>query len=93
VTIGSGEPGAGPPYTLYAIAGAALGGLSLAGGRGGMLGAAAGGFIFFLTQNILTALNISVFALQIATGVVVLAAVGLNSLGSYIGRRQAMSTA
>ncbi|MCW2952395.1 MAG: transporter permease [Conexibacter sp.] len=86
VGLGSGDPGAGPPYTLYAIAGAALGGLSLAGGRGGLLGAAAGGFIFFLTQNLLTAIHLSVFALQIASGVVVLVAVGLNSAGSYIGR-------
>jgi ribose transport system permease protein len=93
VTLGSGDPGAGPPFTLYAIAGAALGGLSLAGGRGGILGAAAGGFIFFLTQNLLTAVNISVFALQIATGIVVLVAVGLNSVGSYIGRRHATSAA
>ncbi|MEA2278517.1 MAG: ribose transport system permease protein [Solirubrobacteraceae bacterium] len=93
VTLGSGDPGAGPPFTLYAIAGAALGGLSLGGGRGGILGAAAGGFIFFLTQNLLTAVNISVFALQIATGIVVLVAVGLNSVGSYIGRRQAASAA
>jgi ribose transport system permease protein len=88
-SIGSGDAGAGTPYTLFSLAGAALGGVSLAGGRGGMLGAALGGFIFFLTQNLLTAMNVSVFALDIATGMVVLVAVGLNSVGSYIERRRA----
>ncbi len=40
--IGSADPNVGPNYTLLAISSAALGGVSLAGGRGGLLGAAIG---------------------------------------------------
>lgn len=89
VSLNSGDPDSGPAYTLYAIAGAALGGLSLAGGRGGMFGAAAGGSIFFLTQNLLTLVHLSVYALRIASGIIILVAVGLNSVGQYLGRRRA----
>ena len=41
--IAAADPEIGPSLTLTAIAGAALGGTSLAGGRGGVLGALAGG--------------------------------------------------
>ena len=40
--IGSADANIGPTYTLIAISAVALGGVSLAGGRGGLLGAAIG---------------------------------------------------
>src|SRR5690606_14439735 len=40
--IGSADPSIGPTYTLIAISAVALGGVSLAGGRGGLIGAAIG---------------------------------------------------
>ena len=40
-------------YTLPAIAAVALGGTSLAGGRGGLIGALLGAFAIYLLQNLL----------------------------------------
>lgn len=77
--LGSGDPTVGPPYTLTAIAGAALGGVSLAGGRGGLFGAMLGAIAIFLLQNILTFLNVTSFVLQMAYGFVLVVAVVLNS--------------
>lgn len=78
VSLGSGDPTAATPYTLIGIAGAVLGGVSLSGGRGGLLGAAAGGAVLFLVQNLLSLAHVSAFYAQIAYGVILLAALALN---------------
>ena len=78
-TLGSGDSTVGPPYTVTSIAAVALGGVSLSGGRGGLLGAAAGGAIIFLIQNLLTLANVSVFELDIANGIMLILALALNS--------------
>lgn len=77
--IGSGDPNIGPGYTLIAIAAAALGGVSLAGGVGGLTAAFIGAADIFLLQNVLTSFNVSTFMLQAAYGVVLVLAVCLNS--------------
>ncbi|MBS1882192.1 MAG: ABC transporter permease [Actinobacteria bacterium] len=79
----SGDPTIGPPYTLISLTGAALGGVTLAGGRGGLLGAAAGGAILFLVQNTLGLLHVSTFYTQIAYGAVLLAALAVNGLADH----------
>lgn len=86
--LGSADPTAAPRYTLIAIAGAALGGVSLTGGRGGLLGAAAGGAIIFLIQNLLTLAHVSVFHLQIVYGAALLLAVALNSAAEVRRKRR-----
>lgn len=78
--IGSADPKVGANYTLIAIAAAALGGVSLAGGRGGLLGAAIGAIDIFLLQSLLTAFNVSTYVLQVAYGVILVAAVVLTAL-------------
>lgn len=77
--IGSGDPNIGPGYTLIAIAAAALGGVSLAGGVGGLVAAFVGAADIFLLQNVLMSFNVSTFMLQAAYGVVLVLAVSLNS--------------
>lgn len=77
--IGSGDPNIGPGYTLIAIAAVALGGVSLAGGVGGMAAAFLGAIDIFLLQSMLTAFNVSTFVLQMAYGAVLILAVCLNS--------------
>lgn len=76
--LGSADPSVGPNYTLTAIAAAVLGGVSLAGSRGGMLNALLGALAIFLLQNLLTSLHTSPFLLQVAYGAVLVAAVALN---------------
>lgn len=77
--LGSADAQVGPNYTLLAIAAAALGGVSLAGGKGGLAGATLGAMDIFLIQNLITYLNVSPFFLQITYGLVLVAAVSLNS--------------
>lgn len=77
--IGSGDPAIGPNYTLIAIAAAALGGVSLAGGIGGFTAAIIGAADIFLLQSMLTYFNVSTFVLQLAYGVILVLAVSLNS--------------
>ncbi|TPN44509.1 ABC transporter permease [Mesorhizobium sp. B1-1-9] len=78
--IGSADPNIGPTYTLIAIAAVALGGVSLAGGRGGVAGAAIGAIDIFLLQSVLTTFNVSTFVLQIAYGAILVLAVMLTAL-------------
>ncbi len=78
--IGSADPKVGANYTLIAIAATALGGVSLAGGRGGLLGAAVGAIDIFLLQSLLTAFNVSTYVLQVAYGAILVAAVVLIAL-------------
>ncbi|WP_422369804.1 ABC transporter permease [Hoeflea sp.] len=83
--LGSADPQVGPNYTLLAIAAAALGGVSLAGGKGTMVGAAIGAVDVFLLQNLVTHFNVSSFVLQIVYGLILVLAVALNS--DVIGRK------
>ena len=89
-SLQSAAPTATTPYTLISLAGAALGGVSLAGGRGGMLGAAAGGALLFLASNLLSLAHVSVFYIQIFYGVILLLALGVNAL--LDARRKATRT-
>jgi len=85
--IGSADPNIGPAYTLIAISAVALGGVSLGGGRGGLIGAAIGALDIFLLQNALTFFNVSTFVLQIAYGAILVAAVVLTALQTRAGAR------
>ncbi len=78
--IGSADPTIGPTFTLIAISAVALGGVSLAGGRGGFLAALIGAVDIFLLQSALTYFNVSTFALQIAYGLILVGAVCLNAI-------------
>ncbi len=87
--LGSADAQVGPNYTLLAIAAAALGGVSLAGGKGTMVGAAIGAIDIYLLQNLVTHFNVSSFFLQIAYGAILVIAVSLNSdvISRYLTRR------
>jgi ribose transport system permease protein len=78
--MSSGDPTIGTPYTLTSIAAVALGGVSLSGGRGGLLGPAAAGAMLFLIQNLFTVAQVSIFYLQIFYGLILIAALAMNAL-------------
>jgi ribose transport system permease protein len=78
--LASGDPTVGPGITLRAIAAVALGGVSLAGGRGGFIGAAAGALVMFLLQQALTSTGASTFVLQMTFGIVLVLAVLFNAI-------------
>jgi ribose transport system permease protein len=86
--IGSADPNIGATYTLIAIAAVALGGVSLAGGRGSLAGAAIGAIDIFLLQSVLTAFNVSTYVLQVAYGVILVAAVILTAIQERLAARR-----
>jgi ribose transport system permease protein len=89
--IESADPNAGSSFTLLAIASVALGGVSLAGGRGGMLGAILGALNLFLMQEILTSFSQSSYVLELVYGgVLVLAVIG-NSFADRLGGEKGSS--
>jgi ribose transport system permease protein len=85
--IQSGDGTVGPPYTISAITAVALGGLSLAGGRGGLLGAALGGLVLFLAQNLLTATHVSVYRVNVIDGALLILALAVNGVLDQLRKR------
>jgi D-xylose transport system permease protein len=70
----------GGQYVLYSVAGAVIGGVSLFGGRGRMLGAVLGGFVVAVVYNGVILLGLGAAGQYIWTGGVLLAAVLLDAL-------------
>ena len=87
--IESADPNLGSQYTLVAIAAVALGGTSLAGGRGGITGSILGALSIFLIQNLLTALEVSSLWLQVVYGAILVVALVANSAARILTRRRA----
>ncbi len=86
---GSGDPLVGNPMLLQVFAAVVVGGTRLGGGRGGVLGSMAGGYILMLFVNILLVLNVSAYFSTVAEGGILLLAV----LGAAIGRDTALAHA
>jgi ribose transport system permease protein len=75
------HPEMGKGYELEAIAAAVIGGTSLAGGKGNLLGAALGAIVLYLIKNAMNLLNIHPYWETIVMGLVILIAVSTERLG------------
>jgi ABC-type sugar transport system ATPase subunit/ribose/xylose/arabinose/galactoside ABC-type transport system permease subunit len=77
------------PYILLALAAVALGGVSMTGGRGSLLGALLGAAIIFLIENLLGAVNLSGYWSQAVYGATLIVAVVFAALtrAGRTGRR------
>jgi len=73
--LGQGTPVVGSAYELWAIAAAVIGGTSLMGGEGTVLGAILGAAIMGAMQNGMVVLNISSYVQDIILGTVLVVAV------------------
>ncbi len=76
--FGVGQSTAGLGYELDVIAAAVIGGISLAGGRGTIVGAMIGSLLMGILRNGLVLLNVSAYWQQVAIGLVILLAVVLD---------------
>lgn len=76
--LDSAQPNAGVSYELDAIAAVVIGGTSLAGGRGTILGTVLGAMIIGVLNNGLILLDVSPFWQQVIKGMVILMAVILD---------------
>jgi ribose transport system permease protein len=82
--IGLGQPTAGATYELYAIAAAVMGGASLMGGRGTVVGTVIGALFIYVVQNGCNLLNVSRGRQDIYIGVIFILAV----LYDHLSRRR-----
>jgi ribose transport system permease protein len=72
--LGAADPTLGNLWELDAIAAAAIGGASLMGGKGSVVGTLLGAIILGSLRNGLTLLNVQAFYQLFATGLIILAA-------------------
>ncbi len=78
--LSTGQPTAGQGYELQAIAAVVIGGGSLRGGEGSVLGTLIGAFIMGLLANGSDLLGISPFWQQVIIGVIIILAVSADEL-------------
>jgi len=76
--INSAHPAAGQGYELDAIAAAVIGGTSLMGGEGTIIGTVIGAFMMAVIRNGLNLLNVNVYWQQIIIGMVIIGAVWVD---------------
>lgn len=76
--LGAGAPNSGLQYELDVIAAVVVGGTSLSGGRGSILGTLAGTVFIGVLNNGLNLANVDPYTQKVALGVVILAAVWLD---------------
>ncbi|GGL56959.1 ABC transporter permease [Sporolactobacillus putidus] len=84
--LGSGSSNVGTGFEMDVIAAVVLGGTSLFGGIGTMLGSVIGVFLIGIINNGLTLMNVSPYIIQIIQGAVLLFAVIVNTY--FFGRNK-----
>lgn len=85
---GGSDPLVGDPMLLQIFAAVVLGGTSLGGGRGGLIGSVVGAYLLMMFINILLVFNLPAFLSPIADGLVLILAVLIGMIGargSFIG--------
>lgn len=80
--LDSAQPNAGIGFELDSIAAVVIGGTSLSGGKGTIMGTVQGALIIGILNNGLVLLNVSPFWQQIIKGVVILLAVVIEKINS-----------
>ncbi|TCU36823.1 ABC transporter permease [Rhizobium azibense] len=78
--LGAAEPILGNLWELDAIAAAAIGGASLMGGKGSVIGTILGAIILGAMRNGLTLMNVQAFYQLLATGLIILVAMMIDRL-------------
>lgn len=78
--LNQGSPNEAVGYELNAIAAVVIGGASLSGGKGTVVGAIAGAFILGILDNMLSLNNVNSNVQLVTKGLLVIAAVGLQQL-------------
>jgi hypothetical protein len=78
--LGAGAPASGLGYELDVIAAVVVGGTSLSGGRGSVIGTMAGTVFIGVLNNGLNLANVDPYTQKVALGVVILAAVWFDQI-------------
>lgn len=78
--VASGQPNGGLGWETKAITGAAIGGVSMAGGKGNLIGVFFGALFVGMLTNVMTLLNMDSYDQQIVEGVVLVLAIFVDVL-------------
>ena len=78
--LGAAEPTLGNLWELEAIAASAIGGASLSGGKGSIVGTIIGAIVLGTMRNGLTLLNVQAFYQLLATGIIIIVAMLIDRL-------------
>jgi ribose transport system permease protein len=90
--LGTGDPTTGNGYELNAIAAAAIGGTSMAGGRGNVFGTLLGAILFAALKVGLIVLGVDTFYQYIATGLVIIVAAYIEVVQTQISSKTRLKT-
>lgn len=85
--LGTGEPAAGQGYELNAIAATAIGGASLAGGKGSIPGTILGAILLSALKVGLIVVGVDTFWQYIATGGIIVVAVYFETIQEFISSK------
>ena len=88
--VASGSPTAGNEFILITFCAAVLGGINIAGGRGGILGTVIGAFIMKMLQDVLQFIGLSTYWTALFQGVLLISAVTITNLNIIISRKRRM---
>jgi ribose transport system permease protein len=78
--VSSGEPNLGGPFLLQSIAAAVLGGITLRGGEGSIMGAVVGSFFIAFLSNGMNLIRVQSYFQMIVLGVLLVLAAGIDRL-------------
>ncbi|MEN3185869.1 MAG: ABC transporter permease [Atribacterota bacterium] len=81
--VASGDARVGTPVTLTSIAAVAIGGNSLRGGRGGVIGPMLGAILLFFISNIILLVGVPSLYQDFIKGTIIVGAIGLAVLTQY----------
>lgn len=82
--IGSGDPRVSTSFLLYVFAAVAIGGTSLFGGRGGIIGTLGGAGILTIMQNMLFSLGVADFYTNIFNGLIMIFAIFIGDFAQIV---------
>lgn len=85
--LGSAQPTVGVNWVMPSITAAVLGGTSMNGGRGSVLGTVIGSLLMVVISNAIVILRVSTYMEQVVTGSVVIIAVLIDALKVRVSNR------
>lgn len=78
--LGTAQPSVAADWVMPSVTAACIGGTSLAGGKGGVIGTIVGGALMGVISNAIVLLAVSTYWEQVITGIVILIAISIDRI-------------
>jgi len=88
--VASGSPTAGNEFILLSFCSAVIGGINIAGGKGGILGTVIGAFIMKMLQDVLQFAGVSTYWTALFQGSILITVVTITSINVIMSRKRRM---